>query len=71
VITTVDPETAVRGKEPIASLARVRRWDGATWFAVNLVPDSPGATVRVGDELEVLEAVAPGGGPLRPERLRA
>lgn len=71
VMTSVDPETGVRGKEPIASLAQVRRWDGATWFAVNLVPDSPGAIVRVGDDVEVLEAVAPGGGPLRPARTRA
>ncbi|WP_307828046.1 MOSC N-terminal beta barrel domain-containing protein [Nocardioides sp. SYSU D00038] len=68
VMTTIDPDTAVREKEPIASLARVRRWDGATWFGVNLVPDTPGATLRVGDPLEVLEAVPPGGGPVRPAR---
>ena len=66
VITTIDPETAVREKEPIASLARIRRWDGATWFGVNLVPDTAGVTIRVGDEVEVLDAVAPGGGPIRP-----
>jgi uncharacterized protein YcbX len=66
VLTTIDPETAVRGREPIASLARVRRWDGATWFGVNLVPDTPGATIRVDDEVEVLESVPPGGGPIRP-----
>jgi uncharacterized protein YcbX len=70
VMTAVDPETGVRGKEPIASLARVRRWDGATWFGINLVPDSAGATIRVGDELEVLDAVEPGAGPLRPDRTR-
>ncbi|GAA4380524.1 MOSC domain-containing protein [Nocardioides caricicola] len=68
VITTIDPDTAVREKEPIASLARVRRWDGATWFAINLVPDTYDVTIRVGDELEVLEAVPPGGGPIRPGR---
>ncbi|CAN5404752.1 MOSC domain-containing protein [soil metagenome] len=66
VLTTVDPETAERGKEPIATLARIRRWDGSTWFGVNLVPDSPGSIISVGDDVEVLEAVAPGGGPLRP-----
>lgn len=66
VLTTIDPETAVREKEPIRSLARIRRWDGATWFGVNLVPDTYGAEIRVGDELEVLEAVAPGSGPIRP-----
>lgn len=68
VLTTIDPATALREKEPIASLARVRRWDGKTWFGVNLVPDTPGATIRVGDDVEVLEAVPPGGGPLRPAR---
>ena len=66
VLTTIDPDTTARGKEPIASLARIRRWDGATWFGVNLVPDTPGVTIRVGDEVEILEAVAPGSGPIRP-----
>jgi uncharacterized protein len=66
VLTTIDPETAVREKEPIRSLAKIRRWDGATWFGINLVPDTPGATIRVGDDLEVLEAVPPGAGPIRP-----
>jgi len=66
VITTIDPDTAVREKEPIASLARIRRWDGATWFGVNLVPDTPGATIQVGDDVEVLESVPPGAGPIRP-----
>lgn len=65
VMTTIDPDTGVREKEPIASLARIRRWDGKTWFGVNLVPDAPGATIRVGDEVEVLEGVAPGSGPVR------
>lgn len=71
VITTLDPETAAGGKEPIASLARIRRWDGATWFGVNLVPDLPGGepvTIRSGDEVEVLESVPTGDGPIRPVR---
>jgi uncharacterized protein YcbX len=67
VMTTIDPETAERENEPLASLAQLRRYDGQTWFGVNLVPDSPGATIRVGDEVEVLEAVEPGDGPLRPK----
>ena len=41
------------------SLARIRRWDGKTWFGINLVPDAAGVTIRVGDEVEVLEAVPP------------
>lgn len=65
VMTTRDPDTAEGGREPVATLARLRRFDGATWFGTNLVPDTPGATVREGDVVEVLEAVEPGGGPLR------
>lgn len=65
VLTTTDPYTAARGKEPIATLARYRRWDGATWFGMNLVPDSPGATIRVGDDVVVVEAVAAPDGPPR------
>jgi uncharacterized protein YcbX len=57
VLTTTDPDTAARGKEPLATLARHRKWDGKAWFAINLVPDNPGAVIRVGDEVEVLERV--------------
>jgi uncharacterized protein YcbX len=64
VLTTIDPDTAEKGKEPIATMARHRRWDGATWFGMNLVPDSPGVGIHVGDQVEVLDAVdAPDGPP--------
>lgn len=66
VMTTVDPDTVERGREPIRSLARIRRFDAQTWFGVNLVPDTPGALIRVGDEVEVLDQVESGAGPLRP-----
>ena len=65
VLTTIDPETAAKGKEPIATLARHRRWDGKTWFGVNLVPDTYGVHLVVGDEVEVLESVPNPDGPLR------
>lgn len=58
VLSTIDPDTARKGKEPIATLARHRRWDGKVWFAINLIPDSPGATLHVGEEVEVLVQVA-------------
>ena len=64
-IPTTDPDTAERSKEPTATLARHRRFDGATWFGMQLVPESPGATLRVGDEVEVLEAVEAPDGPPR------
>ena len=49
VLTTVDPVTLERGPEPLRTLARHRKWEGATWFAVQLVPDAQGV-VRLGDE---------------------
>jgi uncharacterized protein len=54
VVTTVDPTTGVRGKEPLRTLATFRKWDEAVWFAVNLVPDTLG-TITVGDEVRVLD----------------
>ena len=65
VMTTVDPDTAQRGREPIATLARHRRWDGNTWFGMNLITDTPGATIAVGDEVEILDAVEAPDGPPR------
>lgn len=68
VMTTLEPDHSTgevaRGKDPIRTLARIRRFGGETWFGVNLIPDTPGTTIRSGDEVEVLEAVAPGGGPV-------
>jgi uncharacterized protein len=64
VLTTIDPDTAAKGKEPIATLARSRRWDGKVWFGINLIPDSPGA-IRVGDPVRILEQADHSDGPLR------
>ncbi|HEX5100328.1 MAG TPA: MOSC N-terminal beta barrel domain-containing protein [Polyangiaceae bacterium] len=50
VVTTVDPETAEAGVEPLRTLATFRREDGKVWFGMNLIHDGPG-TLRVGDEL--------------------
>jgi uncharacterized protein len=50
VLTTIDPATLERGPEPIRTLARHRRRDGRTWFAMQLVPEVRGV-VRVGDEV--------------------
>lgn len=54
VMTTIDPFTLTRGKEPIRTLARHRGWDGKVWFGVNLIPDGTG-TLRVGDSVEILD----------------
>ncbi|MFE9661214.1 MOSC domain-containing protein [Streptomyces sp. NPDC005955] len=52
-VTTTDQHTAVRGREPLRTLARHRRIDGKLVFGQNLVPEHPG-TLRVGDPLTVL-----------------
>ena len=52
VMTTIHPETLRTAKEPIRTLARHRRVDGRTYFAVNLVPEGSGR-VAVGDDVEV------------------
>ena len=64
-IAATDADTALRGKEPTATLARHRRWDGAVWFGMNLVPETPGAVLTVGDEVELLDSVPAPDGPPR------
>ena len=56
VMTTIDRDDLRSGKEPIRTLARHRKWDGATWFGIRLTPVlplDPDATVRVGDPVFV------------------
>jgi uncharacterized protein YcbX len=47
-VTTIDPETAATGKEPLKTLATFRARDGKVYFGVNLVPQGDGV-VAVGD----------------------
>ncbi|OKI50390.1 MOSC domain-containing protein [Streptomyces sp. MJM1172] len=54
IITTTDQTTAERGKEPLKTLARHRRIGKSLAFGRMLVPVRLG-TVRVGDEVRVLE----------------
>ncbi|MDY0910259.1 MOSC domain-containing protein [Microbacterium sp. CFBP9034] len=58
VMTTIDPASLVRGKEPIRTLAKHRRWNGKTWFGVWLVPDHAAAPPR--SVIAVGDAVRPG-----------
>ncbi|GAA1838987.1 MOSC domain-containing protein [Pseudonocardia ailaonensis] len=51
VMTTVDPDTAEKGREPLATLAKHRRSGTNLLFGMNLIPDTPGVTIRVGDEV--------------------
>ncbi|MEW9530936.1 MOSC domain-containing protein [Microbispora sp. NPDC049125] len=52
-VTTYDPVTLQKGKEPLRTLARHRRWDGKTWFGIRLVPRGRGE-LRLGDPVTVL-----------------
>ncbi len=56
VFTTVDPETGTRSAdgEPLRTLGTYRQGEGGIYFGQNLIPRS-GGTIRVGDEVEVLE----------------
>jgi uncharacterized protein YcbX len=48
VITTLDPETGRRGKEPLATLANFRRRENELLFGMNLIHDAEGM-LSVGD----------------------
>ncbi|WP_175409646.1 MOSC domain-containing protein [Streptomyces sp. TRM64462] len=58
VVTTTDQRTAVRGKEPLRTLGRHRRFGGKLAFGMLLVPETTG-TLRVGDPVEILERREP------------
>lgn len=56
VITTVDQATGEKtGKEPLKTLSSYRSVGGNVMFGQNLIAEKSGGTVRVGDEIEVLE----------------
>ncbi|MDP3894573.1 MOSC domain-containing protein [Nocardioides sp.] len=52
VLTTIDPVTLTRGPEPIRTLSLHRKWDGAVWFGIWLVPRGSGR-IAVGDRVTV------------------
>jgi uncharacterized protein YcbX len=53
VATTVDPLTASTSREPMATLARVRRANGKVWFGMNLIHSETGR-LRVDDHVDVI-----------------
>jgi uncharacterized protein YcbX len=53
-ITTVDQESATKGKEPLRTLARFRRAGNKVHFGQNLIHDETGS-LRVGDPVEILQ----------------
>jgi uncharacterized protein YcbX len=55
LVINVDPETAVRGAEPLRTLASFRTRDGSALFGVNLVHEATGGTVAVGDAVQMVD----------------
>ncbi len=55
VMTTVDQTAGEKiGKEPLKTLSEYRNRNGKVLFGQNLIAETAGGTVRVGDEIEVL-----------------
>lgn len=52
VITTINQNTGIKGKEPLKSLANFRQKNNTVMFGMNMVADGMGY-VKVGNELEV------------------
>ncbi|MGD0958202.1 MAG: MOSC N-terminal beta barrel domain-containing protein [Methylomonas sp.] len=59
-IPTIDPETAVSGKEPLTTLARLRQWQNKVYFGQNVLHDGLGQ-LKVGSVVDIVET-----GPMQP-----
>ena len=55
VVTTIDPITGERGKEPLRTLAKYRMAEQKVWFGMNLIHDGAGS-LRVGDVVSQVQA---------------
>jgi uncharacterized protein YcbX len=53
-VTTIDQTTGQRGRQPLETLGRRRRFGKHLVFGQNMIPDTPGV-IRVGDRIQVLE----------------
>ncbi len=53
VITTIDPETAQKGTEPLRTLSTYRLENGAVLFGMNLIPEQTGI-LRIGDPVTIV-----------------
>jgi uncharacterized protein YcbX len=59
VITTVEQETGIAGKEPLKTLATYRTVDNSIKFGMNVIPGElkENSTVKIGSEIKVLETI--------------
>jgi uncharacterized protein YcbX len=53
VLTTVDPETGVKGRQPLRILGKHRRFPEGLLFGTNLIPDNTG-TIHLNDPVRVI-----------------
>ncbi len=53
MVTTIDPETGDKTRQPLKVLGRYRNMDQGLMFGLNLVVERPGP-IAVGDPFEVL-----------------
>jgi uncharacterized protein YcbX len=56
IIPTIDQETGIRvGDEPLKTLSEYRKAGGAVLFGQNLIAETVGEEISVGDDVEILE----------------
>ena len=53
-IPNVDPDTGLRGREPVQTLSQYRRSEGQVFFGQNVIADNPGR-LEVGMPMEIIE----------------
>jgi uncharacterized protein YcbX len=54
VMTTIDPDTLLSGKEPLRTLATYRKWGHHVYFGENFVVET-GGRISVGDHLNAMD----------------
>lgn len=60
VLTTVDPATGQKGREPLHTLAQYRRWQHKILFGQNVLPGAEtGGRLRVGQPVEIVSRTQP------------
>ena len=53
ITTTVDQETGIQGKEPLATLSKFRNVSGKVHFGQNAIPEND-AVININDQVEIL-----------------
>lgn len=53
VITTINPNSGLKNKEPLATLSKYRNFDGKVMFGQNAIANTEG-TIKLGDKIEII-----------------